>query len=113
MNEWVLFSLLVLGIVTALLIIYAYKMKKNKWKQQTDYKSFFILGICMIPLGIALDMPVFFIIGLVYMAIGLTNKDKWDKKIKMSKQQKKMQTIAVIVGLAVLMVFVVMLFLLG
>ena len=110
MNGVFLLSLLVLGTVTALLMVYFFRMKKNNWQHKTNYNSLFILGICMMPLGITLDMPIFFLIGMAYIAIGLINKDK---KLKMSKQQRKMQTIGVVVGLAILAIFVASIFIFG
>ena len=37
------------------------------------------MGVVWLPIGIATNNPAFFIMGLVFMAIGLVNKDKWEK----------------------------------
>ena len=42
-----------------------------------DYRTFFIMGAVFIPIGIATDNYAFSIIGLVFMILGATNRDKW------------------------------------
>ncbi|MBN2203118.1 MAG: hypothetical protein JW700_02960 [Candidatus Aenigmarchaeota archaeon] len=113
MNEWILISMVILGIITLLALVYVRKLSKNSWKHETDYRTFFTMGIIWLPLGIILDMPFFFIMSLVYIGIGLANKDKWGKKAKMTKQQKKIQIIAALSGLVLLVVFVAMMFVFG
>ena len=53
---------------------------------EPNYEVFFILGIFFLPMGIVLmitiDNPAFIGItgmGLIYMVIGLANRDKWKK----------------------------------
>ena len=53
---------------------------------EPNYQVFFILGICFLTMGIVLmitrDNPAFIGItgmGLIYMVIGLANRDKWKK----------------------------------
>ena len=53
---------------------------------EPNYQVFFILGIFFLPMGIVLmitiDNPAFIGItgmGLIYMVIGLANRDKWKK----------------------------------
>ena len=62
--------------------------KLNKQKRETDYRVFFILGICLMGLGISLMLTVgpaflgFLGSGVVFMVIGLANRDKWAKSKK-------------------------------
>ncbi len=53
---------------------------------EPNYEVFFIFGIFFLPMGIVLmitiDNPAFIGItgmGLIYMVIGLANRDKWKK----------------------------------
>jgi hypothetical protein len=54
-----------------------------KDEKTTDYRIFFILGISLFAMGISLISavgPAFIIFlgcGVVYMVIGLANRDKW------------------------------------
>ncbi|MBW3015589.1 hypothetical protein KY330_04145 [Candidatus Woesearchaeota archaeon] len=72
---WLTLGILILFLVIALLI---YKFSKLK-KHEPDYYAFFILGICWFPLGFALNNHAFTIMGLVFMVLGLANRDKWKK----------------------------------
>ena len=55
-------------------------------KEEEDYKSFYVLGLSFIILGIILSAIIslvfigFLGIGVVFLAISLKNKDKWKKK---------------------------------
>ena len=60
-------------------------------KQNFDYKALFILGISFIGVGVVFLAAVnkaigiaFIAMSIIYMIIGLKNKDKWenDKKTK-------------------------------
>ena len=79
----ILIILIVVGILTILLI---WKKKKEGEYQEPDYRIFFILGICFLPIGIVFMTTVspafigFFGLGVIYMIIGLANRDKWEKK---------------------------------
>ena len=83
----------VLGVIIALGIvagIVAYQRKKLGIKHETDYKSFFIMGLAFFAMGIInKDLYVFMILGLVYIAIGLVNKDKWKQNKPWNKLSKK------------------------
>ena len=88
MNVMYAILLAIVGIlvITGILAILLWKKRKGQPSAESDYRVFFILGICWFPLGIvfmALDLPigyVFFILGIVYLVIGLANRDKWKKK---------------------------------
>ena len=91
--------LVIIGIIVGLilvgiLVVFALKEKKGEKSQGTNYRALFILGICLLPLGIIYNI-VFFIsgtkvflvlgialigMGLSYLAIGLGNRDKWKKQ---------------------------------
>ena len=42
-----------------------------------DYRAFFIMGAAFIPIGIATENSAMSIIGLVFIILGATNRDKW------------------------------------
>jgi glucose uptake protein GlcU len=71
-------------VIIGILLYTCVKQKERK----TDYRTFFIFGISFLPLGIMymviedlFTIGVAFLgLGLVYLAIGLGNKDKWEKK---------------------------------
>ncbi len=62
------------------------KGKKSGKKGGTDYQSNFILGLMFLPIGLILwqilDNDGFIgiaTLGLIYIVIGLANKNKWGK----------------------------------
>ena len=76
----------ILVIIGLILTLVVYKRKKEGLTKDPNYQVFFILGICLFPVGL-----VFLIIGniafiglvgmgLIYLIIGLANRDKWEKK---------------------------------
>lgn len=88
----VAFAIAVLLIIAGVLIAILVSKRKNKGEPaDTNYRAFFILGISFVPLGIvfsSVTSPGFLGItglGIVYMIIGLANKDKW--RIKNEKKK--------------------------
>ena len=74
---------LIVGIAAALIIV---KRKKTGDIREPDYRAFFLMGICFLPVGIPLSIAIgnpglmgISALGLFYMVIGLANRDKWDK----------------------------------
>ena len=52
-------------------------MKKNTAEKQTDFRVLFILGITFTGAGVAMGFPPMMALGLIFMVIGLFNRDKW------------------------------------
>ena len=79
----VLFVLIILGVIVT---YFAWKNRKQGNDVETDYCSFFILGIGFLPVGVVLSIATenpglagISALGAIYMAIGLNNRDKWKK----------------------------------
>jgi LPXTG-motif cell wall-anchored protein len=84
--------LLVIGIVVTLLLVVVLRKRKREGKAaETDYRAFFIMGLAFLPTGFAMMLVYFlveipfevglplFALGLIYLIIGLANRDKWKK----------------------------------
>lgn len=101
---WLLSSagigLIVLGLLVFFLVTGRFRGHK------TNYKVFFYLGLVWLPVGIALKNYPLVIMGLIFLTLGLTNKNKWEDYpgwAELSSNQKKLKlTLVVILGLAVL-----------
>ena len=71
---------LIVGIIFAIFVL---KKKKEGTYKEPDYRAFFIMGICFLPMGIIFTTTLnpgfigFIVLGIAYMTIGLANKDKW------------------------------------
>jgi Gpi18-like mannosyltransferase len=75
--------MLMIATVVALTV---WKKRKETKTQETNYKAFFVLGICFMPLGVVLSSAVgnfgfigITMLGVVYFMIGIVNKDKWEE----------------------------------
>jgi hypothetical protein len=113
-NVWLLVS-----IIGALFIVLAivFLIMRRKEHREPDYRAFFILGIVWIFLGIieyvtSRDFSVFMIMGLAFLAIGLSHRDRWGKSRRLLNEREiKIQKIIMMV-IAVLVVLGLLLFLL-
>jgi len=95
MDTWFVISGVILAIVLGLVILVTvmlWKRGKQGKAEQPDYRVFFVMGAVMLPLGIA-EMLLFLkwdrpfviplplvVIGLVFLAIGLANRGRWQRK---------------------------------
>ena len=104
---------IIVAVLIALAIVFIYWARKGKINtDEVDYKTYFIIGMCWFPLGIAMDNAVFWIMGLVFLGIGLMNRKKWGKKVKLTKKQMKIRSwimsgllIALVLGVLVLFLY--------
>jgi hypothetical protein len=62
------------------------KRKEAGINEEPDYRVFFIMGICFLPVGIPLWIVTnnpgllgISSLGIIYLSIGLANRDKWEK----------------------------------
>ena len=75
-------GLILIGVLIAIIL---WKQKSEGITKEPNYRAFFIAGICFLPAGViftAAISPGFIGItgmGLIYMAIGLANRNKWKK----------------------------------
>ena len=92
MSTWslIMVGLLILTVLVLVITIFVVNKRKKEGKmREPNYQVFFILGICWMPVGIVFMTAVntaigiaFMVLGMAYLAIGLANRDKWDKKGK-------------------------------
>jgi hypothetical protein len=68
------------GLTTILLLaLFLWKTKGRIEPKDTDYRTFFIIGIAFFPIGIATGNAGLWSLGLIFMIIGAANKDKWSQ----------------------------------
>ena len=67
--------------------IFQKRKDPNFEPKDLEYKTFFILGACFLPAGIAISLSsgefsynALSLLGVIYLIIGLANKDKWKNK---------------------------------
>ncbi len=83
--------ILAIAVVTGILAALMVRKRKKEGKPQADYRTFFIIGVIWVPFSIVLMVVSFIlqisfymgfpllVLGLVYLIIGLKNRDKWKK----------------------------------
>jgi len=101
MLMFVIAILILVGFVIAV-IASSIKRKENR---KPNYKLFFIIGLCWVPIGIATQNYVFVVVGLFFLILGLFNKKKWESQPKwseLSPAEKKIK-IALIIFLAIIL----------
>lgn len=111
MQTWIILAMIIL-----LLVVFGaiYLLKKEN-KHEPDYRVFFILGVIWLPLGIATKNNIPLVLGIVFMVLGLVNRDKWKEQPKWSEMdpaRRKFKTI-VIIALTVLLVGLIVAFLIA
>ena len=89
MNEWILISAIfiaILVIVVLIITLVVYKKKKEGEMREPNYQVFFFLGTLWITIGIVFMVTINLVIGIAfmglglsYMVVGLSNRDKWKK----------------------------------
>lgn len=107
---WILIS--VFGLLLLFLVFYI-SFKKKK-KLETDYRAFYLIGIIWVFVGIINliqdEDSFFFIMGLVFLAIGLTNKDKWkEQKSLIEDKNKRLIVLGLIITLLLGLFFFILL----
>ena len=81
--------MMIIILVGLILVLIIWKRKKEGTLKEPNYRAFYITGLIMLPIGaifmityLLLDilfitaMP-FLTLGVVYLVIGLQNRDKW------------------------------------
>ena len=109
---WTLVSIAV-GVI--LIVIFGISVLKRKgWKREVDYRSYFNMGIVWLPFGIVVYLIfknfigiLFSILGLIFLAIGLINKDKWGKPQEVSPKYQKLMMIGIAIGVIVLIIGII------
>lgn len=84
--------ILVMAVLFGVLVVWISRRREKESKPTVNYRAFFIMGIAWIPFSVILMVGSFifqipfyihlplFTLGLIYLIIGLANRDKWDKK---------------------------------
>ena len=70
-----------LGLVATIAVAVIFVLvNRGEKKRETNYRTIFIMGIVLLPVGLVFDFTIFTILGPVYILWGLVNRDKWGKQ---------------------------------
>jgi len=99
---------IVIGLIVNGLVIVLYSQFKKE-KIKPNYRLFFILGMTWVPLGVVFYKTTrnigFLIMGVIFLIIGLINKDKWRETVIVNPQKRKLLIGLILTGLLVLATF--------
>ena len=99
---------IVIGLIVIGLVIVLYSQFKKE-KIKPNYRLFFILGMTWVPLGVVFYKTTrnigFLIMGVIFLIIGLINKDKWRETVIVNPQKRKLLIGLILTGLLVLATF--------
>jgi hypothetical protein len=106
-NSIVLALIIVVAILTVLFAMIAIYIRKKEdgQRREPEYRALFILGISLLPVGIATENPGLWGAGVVFMVLGLANRGKWKKEPGWSEldPEKRRTRFFIILGLTVLL----------
>ena len=96
--------IILIAAIALLLVVFMVRSasRDKEQKRVPNYRALFVIGITWLPIGIATDNPGLWGMGLVFMIVGASNKNKWGKETKwadLSPQARKIKLIFII-GLA-------------
>jgi uncharacterized membrane protein YhaH (DUF805 family) len=115
MNNYMIPAIMIaIAVLAVLFAVIAIVVRRGE-KREPDYRTFFILGIAFLPVGIATDNPGLWGMGAVFLAVGLVNRDKWKDQPKwpeLSPAARRFKLI-ILIGLAVLLLATLFFYLLG
>jgi len=74
---WIIMAVGVLILILLLISIFVTNKRKKKYK--TDYYNLFIIGIIWFVIGLPLDNSILWVLGLIFMVVGLIHKKDWKK----------------------------------
>lgn len=106
-------ALISIGLVLLMLIatFFVFVLTMKRHKHNADYYSLFVIGLAWFVVGIPIENYLLSLIGVIFFAIGLANKDKWKANRRqwhrMTSHERKLVVmtiilLAVLIGLGVL-----------
>ena len=93
-------------LILALFAVFMVTYRNRDTPTEPNYRALAILGAAWLPIGIASDNPGLWGMGLVFLIVGLTNRDKWGQETRWSDLSSQQRTIKILAigGLTVLLV---------
>jgi len=92
---WTFLSVAIAAIITALLGVFIWRLKKNNWKHEPDYRGFALIGLIWIIIsgGYSLIrgttlLSSFFAMGFIFFIIGMAKRNKWKNSKPLTPNQK-------------------------
>ena len=108
---WILVTIAIMIILLAVLVIVSFR----KTKRPPDYYALFWVGVFWFIIGLPFGNSWLWMLGIVFMVIGLANRKKWKKNRRtweqVGKKERKFMTIFMIAILLIVLVGIALLLL--
>ncbi|WP_455278771.1 hypothetical protein [[Eubacterium] cellulosolvens] len=112
----ILAAIVLLGIISVI-----YVLKRGRTQTEPDYRSWFIMGTIFVIIyligiltGLYEPIPIFLILGLVFMMTGLANYKKWGQPRRiLTESERKIRITVITISLAILLILGAIFFLLA
>jgi hypothetical protein len=80
MNFLVIAAILI-GLLALVLLVVLLAVKHRRGEPlTTDYRALAVMGMLWVPVGVAIDNPGIWGMGLVFLIIGLANRHRWEEQ---------------------------------
>ncbi len=61
-------------------VVFWVRSNQIQGTRDPEYRTFFIMGVAFIPIGIATGNAGFWVMGLIFLILGITNREKWSSR---------------------------------
>ncbi len=68
--------------MVAIFVVFMTRSKQIQGTRDPEYRTFFIMGAAFVPIGIATGNAGFWVMGLIFLIMGITNREKWSNNRK-------------------------------
>ncbi len=68
--------------MVAIFVVFMTRSKQIQGTRDPEYRTFFIMGATFVPIGIATGNAGFWVMGLIFLIMGITNRVKWSNNRK-------------------------------
>jgi len=96
---------IVIVITVVLLVALIIARRYSETPHQTNFKALFVLGLAWIVVGISSDNLPLLVLGILFMVIGIINRQRWTRQprwTEMSPAQKRIKLIIMSILLVLL-----------
>jgi hypothetical protein len=77
MMETGFIAIILVALLGILIMVFLVARNRGLDIRRDEYRTYFIIGISFLPIGLATDNMAFTALGIIFMILGLTNRDKW------------------------------------
>ena len=113
--DYALIASILVGVVVLLVLFTAVAAHRLNKDAVPNYRALFVLGICFLPIGIAGGNTGLWVVGAVFLLVGLSKRDQWGEETKWADFPPRLKRIKLTVAAVsvVLLLLAMVLFMLA